>query len=487
MTSLHSLSLLFLSPSSSSSSSSSSPSCSLLNHRRRHHLTTRHRQWPPRLRSRPIAPPPPPPPRLFSVSCSKKTRRHLRRRRRHVLANPDTADAKSSKLVACDEHSVELTIDFTSWSARAKSGFGPLVSAGRDAYADLSTLVTLDDSNRMVISCRRSTIQFVGSVVALSFVVVFALKVVVQLVLGFRSRFGYKKNEAVVVRRDRSLGGREVVVATRKEVDGSRVLDNPLSPALQGTVHRSPQRRRRNFTPRLEEKLPEWWPAATTSSAVDLEVDKEYYQREANRLVREIVDNRLRGKDIMVADIVQLRRICRTSGIRVSFGTENTRDSFYRVSVDFVLNMCNHSSGRSISLEIDGEDPRQFLAGLAGNIGLETIRAARIVSAAVAARTRSGFLQAWALEMQGEHSEALAHLSNICVLHQIFPPRDFSPEMEMVALGLERQLKPEQREYLLNMLVGVCGEERPKSLGEALGLELSLDDGAGDHYERSLS
>lgn len=44
---------------------------------------------------------------------------------------------------------------------------------------------------------------------------------------------------------------------------------------------------------------------------------------------------------------------------------------------------------------MDGEDPRQFLAGLAGNIGLETTRAARIVTAAVAARTRSGFLQAW--------------------------------------------------------------------------------------------
>ncbi|XP_030470333.1 uncharacterized protein LOC115688601 [Syzygium oleosum] len=482
MTSLHSLSLLFLPPSSSPSSSSSS-SCSVLNRRHLHHLR-RHRQW---LRSHSIAPPPPPPLRLFSVSCSKKPRRHHRRRRGPLLPNPDASDARSPMLVASDERSVELTIDFTSLSARAKSSFGSLVSAGRDAYADLSTLVALDDDNRMVISCRRSTIQFVGSVVALSFVAVFALKVVVQLVLGFRSRFGYTKNEAVVVRRDRSLGGREVVVATRKEIDGSRVLDNPLSPASRGTVDRPPQRRRGNFTPRLEEKLPEWWPATTTSSAVDSVVDKEYYQREANRLVREIVDNRLRGKDIMVADIVQLRRICRTSGIRVSFGTENTRDSFYRVSVDFVLNMCNHSSGQSISLEIDGEDPRQFLVGLAGNIGLENIRAARIVSATVAARTRSGFLQAWALEMQGEHSEALAHLSSICVLHQIFPPRDFSPEMEMVALGLEKQLKPEQREYLLNMLVGVCGEERPKSLAEALGLELSLDDGAGDHYERSLS
>ncbi|KAL3752573.1 hypothetical protein ACJRO7_000044 [Eucalyptus globulus] len=469
-------SLLSLSPSSSSPSFSSS----VLNHRRR--------LWPPRLRSHPV---PPPPPRLFSVSCSRKPRRHLRRRRRHLLpaASDDaSSDARSPALIASNEHGVvELTIDFTSLSARAKSGLGAFVSAGRDAYADLSTLVALDDDNKMVISCRKSTVQFVGSVVALSFVVVFAVRVVVRLVLGFRSRFGYGRNEAVVVRRDRSLGGREVVVGTRKETDGSRVLDNPLSPALRGTVDRSSPRRRRNMAPRVEENLPEWWPAMTASSAVDLEVDKEYYQREANRLVREIVDNRLHGKDIMIADIVQLRRICRTSGIRVSFGTENTRDSFYRVSVDFVLNMCNHSSGRSISLEIDGEDPRQFLAGLAGNVGLENIRAARIVSAAVAARTRSVFLQAWALEMQGEHSEALAHLSSICVLHQIFPPRDFSPEMEMVALGLEKQLKPEQREYLLNMLVGVCGEERPKSLVEALGLELSVDDGAGDHYERSLS
>lgn len=253
-------------------------SSSVLNHRRR--------LWPPRLRSHPV---PPPPPRLFSVSCSRKPRRHLRRRRHLLPAASDDAssDARSPALIASNEHGVvELTIDFTSLSARAKSGLGAFVSAGRDAYADLSTLVALDDDNKMVISCRKSTVQFVGSVVALSFVVVFAVRVVVRLVLGFRSRFGYGRNEAVVVRRDRSLGGREVVVGTRKETDGSRVLDNPLSPALRGTVDRSSPRRRRNMAPRVEENLPEWWPAMTASSAVELEVDKEYYQREANRLVR---------------------------------------------------------------------------------------------------------------------------------------------------------------------------------------------------------
>lgn len=44
------------------------------------------------------------------------------------------------------------------------------------------------------------------------------------------------------------------------------------------------------------------------------------------------------------------------------------------------------------------------------------------------------------------------------------------PEMEMVARGLEKHLKVEQREYLLNMLITVCGEESRRSATEALGL-----------------
>ena len=41
------------------------------------------------------------------------------------------------------------------------------------------------------------------------------------------------------------------------------------------------------------------------------------------------------------------------------------------------------------------EKPAEFLAGLAENISLEAERAAVMVNAAVAARTRSTFLQAW--------------------------------------------------------------------------------------------
>ncbi|XP_048497244.1 uncharacterized protein LOC104884272 isoform X2 [Beta vulgaris subsp. vulgaris] len=164
----------------------------------------------------------------------------------------------------------------------------------------------------------------------------------------------------------------------------------------------------------------------------------------------------------------ELHRICRMSGVQLSFGTENARDSFYRLAVHNVINTCCRA--RSPSVQIDGEDARLFVAGLAYDVGLSDPRAVTIVSAAVAAQTRQWFLQAWALEMQAKHSEAMEELKKICLIHQIFPPEPSSPEMEMVARGLQKHLKLEHREFLLTNIVSVCGEESPRSAAEALGL-----------------
>lgn len=124
----------------------------------------------------------------------------------------------------------------------------------------------------------------------------------------------------------------------------------------------------------------------------------------------------------------------------------------------------------STSVHINGEDSQQFLAGFAENIGLENVRAATIVSAAVAARTRSCLLQAWALEMQGKHVDALGELSKICLLLRIFPPEESSPEMEMVSRGLEKHLKLEQRKHLMFLFGKVCSEDSHGIAREALGL-----------------
>ncbi|OWM87944.1 uncharacterized protein LOC116195085 [Punica granatum] len=430
----------------------------------------------------------PGPRRFSSITCSfarRRPRRSRRLGRNSSSPGTSTFEARPSKTEpSSDVESLKLTIDLNHWTHRVKPKLDQFVCSGREAYGDLRTLITLDENRRVLISCRRSTVEFVGGLVVVSFVMVSVFRVLVKLCVGLGSRLRFNNGKTeVVVRRDRSLGGREVVVGTRQELEKFRALDSPLAPG-RGNLDRVSQGRKQNFGVRFQNELPEWWPSSLPGP--DPEVDREEYQRDANRLIRAIVDNRLHGKDIAETDIIQLRRICRTSGIHVSFGTTNTRDYFYRTSVDFVLNVCSRPSGQSMPVQIDGEDVRVFVAGLAGNIGLENIRAARIVSAAVAARTRSTFLQAWALEMQGEHAGSLEELSKIWFIHRIFPPKENSPEMEMVALGLRKQLRQEHREFLMNMLVGVCCEESPRSLAEALGLALPPQAVAADH-EGSLT
>ncbi|KAL5543257.1 hypothetical protein UlMin_010967, partial [Ulmus minor] len=226
-------------------------------------------------------------------------------------------------------------------------------------------------------------------------------------------------------------------------------LNNPLSVANE-SFNGGSKRVSKNLV-RVGQRLPKWWP--NLELQLDSVVDKEY-QREADRLIRELELLGHKGRDIM------------RDGIALVYFLESTLlSSDPKKSVSqFHLSMVD-------DLETFNRFPwGSFIAGLAVNIGLENTSAARIVSAAVAARTRSSFLQAWALEIQGKHAEAKLELSKICLVLRIFPPEESSPEMEMVARSLEKHLKLEQREFLMNLLTGVCGKESKTTLAEALGL-----------------
>ncbi|KAG2332223.1 hypothetical protein Bca52824_003403 [Brassica carinata] len=399
---------------------------------------------------------------LSSFSTPKRRRSPARRNRNskdstYSDGNLLTISTSSSS----EDQSLSLTLDVHRISSLASSRFKLFLDSGKDAVSDLQTLVSLDDNKRVVVTCRKSTVQFVGGVVLLGLVFGFAVRVLVRLGTAFKG--GLQGRPKLVVRRDRSLGGKEVVVA----VDSIR--SSSSSVASSGQASSRSNSVARNLKLRAQNNLPKWWPASLPSQS--LEVDKEDYQREANRIVRAIVDNRTSGRDITENDIIQLRRVCRIAGVQVSIEPTNTRDSFYRTSVDFVLNTCSRAPWESSSVEICSEDAREFIAGLAENIGLAKIDAARMVSAAVAARTRSWFLQAWALEIQGKSSESVAELSKICLIHRIFPPEEYSAEMEMVARGLEKLMKLEERQSLMKTFVGMCcSEESQRSAAEALGL-----------------
>lgn len=408
-----------------------------------------------------------PPPRILFLAklCSPQLSFSTRRRRRsNRRRNPDLNLKKNIKFETLpdDDQNIRLVLDLDHITSLPSFKFHQLLSYSRDAYADLRNLITIDSQNRVQVSCKKSSVQFLGGVFLCGFVVVFAFRVFLKLVRGLRNSFQSK--EKLVVRRDRSLGGKEVIVGIEetRQFRPSKSRVARVQALAGGKVD----------YPVVQQKLPKWWPETVVNggSVLDSVFSREYYQKEVNKLIRAITDKRSRGIDISDTDIIQLRQICRTSGVRASFDTTNTRDTLYRASVDLVLNICSGALSESASIEVDGEDAREFLAGLAENVGLEDTRAARMVSAAVAARTRLRFLQAWAFEMQGKHSEAVEELSKICSIHRIFPPEESSPEMEMVARGLEKVLKVEQRELLMGMLVGVGGEEGRRSAAEALGL-----------------
>lgn len=107
------------------------------------------------------------------------------------------------------------------------------------------------------------------------------MRFVVRLAIGFVSRWGFGGEEKVVTRRDRSLGGREVVVGTR-EVSTSRVARSPLA-ASSVALPRRNLWKGNNVEKR--EELPDWWSISSNPSEV-LGGETEHLRKEAQRLVR---------------------------------------------------------------------------------------------------------------------------------------------------------------------------------------------------------
>ncbi|PIN20557.1 hypothetical protein CDL12_06757 [Handroanthus impetiginosus] len=366
---------------------------------------------------------------LRRAPVTSAVRRHHRRRLLKYF--PNSRPVPTPTIFKLSDDTLQITLKHPSTSIQQlETKLYQFLDYGREALDDLRTVVTINGENGGVkVSCRRSTVELVIALFISSWVVFIA----------FRSLFKPRNNggEVLIYKRDRSLGGKEVVVGKGETNWSTSRKSTPLSSDSAANYYRR-KRNRTTLGRRRKEELPQWWPQ-------------------------------------------NLRRICKTYGVRTSISTENARDSLYRVSVNFVLDCCESISTLSTAIQIDGEDVWEFIAGLADNIGLESVRAARIVSAAVAARTRSRILQAWALEVQNKHSEAMVELFKVCLIHRIFPPEENSPEMEMVARGLDKSLDVEQREHILNSFITVCGKDIDQSLVEALGLGGVKDEQGNQH------
>ncbi|KAK9664857.1 hypothetical protein RND81_14G073900 [Saponaria officinalis] len=278
-------------------------------------------------------------PKLISFSFAP----HRRRRRRNTLHNPKKN--KNSDHFSSSNHGgkLEFVLDVDQLKSNTpisiiEAKIKGFLEGGIEAYDDLRSLVRVEPgTNRVIVSCSEKTVRFVGGVLGWSLVAVVVVRVLVKLGLGlglgFRGGFG---GEEVVVRRDRSLGGKEVVVAKRG-LEGGGKKKGDFGRNVGGVSEMAVSRSRER-----ERKLPGWWPVIVPRPVV--EGNREEYAREAKALVRAIMDDKLRGKDVSEEDILELRRICRRSGVQLSFETDNARDSLYRLSVHNVISTCCRSS-----------------------------------------------------------------------------------------------------------------------------------------------
>ncbi|KAG4940707.1 hypothetical protein JHK87_044578 [Glycine soja] len=172
----------------------------------------------------------------LTIVCSSFRRRSQSCRRHNKLSLPTTTSTSSF------EPKLKVVIDLTPLTA-FQYELRQFLSSDKDTYRDLQTLVTLDHNRRFSFWHHNAS-----------------------------------SHKLVVVRRDRSLGGKEVVVAW-----GQRSDTNPLSALVQDSVKHSAK----NKVVPFQRKLPKWWPTVINSNAsIFYANEQEEYKREAYGVVR---------------------------------------------------------------------------------------------------------------------------------------------------------------------------------------------------------
>jgi len=265
--------------------------------------------------------------------------------------------------------------------------------------------------------------------------------------------------------KDRTLGGKEVWVPYGS--GGSR--DNPLGGGAPGGAlsERAMRAKEKPAEAPAPAPPPSWWdpePARYVSDAA-----RAAGPMNAKAVLSAMTDAKVsRGVEFSATSLVALRRACAEGGTTVSAGAATQRDAVYRAGVEAAIDAA--TSG-SVAL-LDGATPGRFVSALAGDLSVPQGRAVTMVHAGVAARTRGILVQAGAKLRQGDATGTLTGSLELGNLLQALPPGRGSAELDMVAQGVAKSFKREERQALLDEFSAAAGPSAEVSalVKEALGL-----------------
>ncbi|KMZ70934.1 hypothetical protein ZOSMA_18G00260 [Zostera marina] len=239
---------------------------------------------------------------LTSISDSSLPRR---RRRSHLTPPTNTttttyvdfSDKPRSVATSTfvNPSNLELSFDVDRVASYLKRYCNDFLSSGEDAFHDLRSSVRVRDEygrRGIVFSCRKSSVLFVGNVLIYCSVGFLLYRVFGGVLSWFRLQWGHGNwSSSVVTKMDRSLGGKEVVVARKSNNTVFRNMENDsrkTSPLSLGRLDGMQTRIGSDSVKykSRKERIPEWWPVSVPSSSSSSEVNDGSSQREASMLVR---------------------------------------------------------------------------------------------------------------------------------------------------------------------------------------------------------
>ena len=210
--------------------------------------------------------------------------------------------------------------------------------------------------------------------------------------------------------------------------------------------------------------LPEWWPSEAPRKAVD----SKFGQEAADAVLRSIANARMSGRDPSLLDLQKLRSVCSDFGVAVAVASATERDAIMRSAVGVAVGAVEKGTGLSSASEAQG-----LVAGLAGDLQVESRRAATLCAAAVAARCRGAILQAVARVRAGDDLGAIAALKGMARLFAALPPAKNSAELSLLADTLGPRAKISERETLLKLYAQADLGDTGCLAAEALGITSS--------------